>query len=86
MGRFLLVGNIAGYLVACLIYGQLLPVLTAPAIIGALVGGAVTVVGVVVLVGAEGGPVSKGSSAKERWKEQHRLERMNRRTDSKGEK
>ena len=41
----LLIGNVAGYLVAYLLYGQLLPLLSGPAITGALIGGAVGLFG-----------------------------------------
>ena len=52
MNNPLLIGNVAGYLVACVMYGQLLPVLTAPAIIGALVGGVIAVIVLPIIAGA----------------------------------
>lgn len=76
----LLIGNIAGYLVACAFYGQLLPVLTAPAIVGALIGGVVAVVGGLIIsdFSADG----DRSMTKEEWKKKHREERMRKGSDS----
>jgi hypothetical protein len=41
MKRIVLIGNILGYIIACLLYGQLLPVLSVPSIIGIFSGGAI---------------------------------------------
>ena len=40
----LLIGNIAGYLVVCMLYGKQLPLLSAPSIIGIIIGGVIAVV------------------------------------------
>lgn len=61
MSKNLLIGNIVGYLVACMLYGQLLPVLTAPAIIGAFIGGVLGIIGIPMLIGMKGGS-SKSAS------------------------
>lgn len=49
MGGATLVGNIGGYIVACLIYGERLPLLSGPAITGILIGGFAVILGKVVL-------------------------------------
>lgn len=40
MKKFILIGNVIGYLLTCLIYHQVLPVFSIPAILGIIAGGA----------------------------------------------
>ena len=63
MKRIVLIGNIVGYVIACLIYGQLLPVLSGPALVGVFAGGAIAFIPV--LISGLGGLGSTRPASKE---------------------
>lgn len=72
MNYLILIGNVVGYIVACLIYDQRLPLLSIPSIVGVLIGGAISfsVLPILALLDKVNKP--ERSMTKEEWKKEYR--------------